>query len=145
MKPILILSLLATALLPAAAQAHGSRGELYRDRQDIREERDEYRDALRYGSRHDIREERDEYRDARREYREDARDWRGDRHDRLRGNEYPRYGYRNYGYQNYGYQGRDYRLPRAGYGTRWVRHHHDILLIDIRTGYVRNVIRGYYR
>jgi Ni/Co efflux regulator RcnB len=135
MKSYLILSLLATAFVPAAALAHTSQGELYRDRQDVREERGEYRDALRYGSRHDIREERNEYRDARREYREDVRDWRDDRHYRPRG----------YGDQKYGYQGHDYRLPRAGYGSRWVRHHGDALLIDIRTGYVRNVIRGFYR
>jgi Ni/Co efflux regulator RcnB len=131
MKSFLMLSLLATALVPVAAQAHGSRDELYRDRQDIRDERGDYRDAQRYGSRRDVRDERGDYRDARREYREDLRDWRGghDRHD----------------WRSYGYQGGYDRLPRAGYGSRWVRHHGDALLIDIRTGYVRNVIRGFYR
>jgi Ni/Co efflux regulator RcnB len=131
MKHFVILSLLATALVPAAAQAHSSRDEFYRDRQDSRDERGDYRDAQRYGYGRNGRDERGDYRDARREYREDFRDRRGD---------YGHNGWRSYGYHG-GYDG----LPRAGYGTRWVRHHGDALLIDIRTGYVRNLIRGYYR
>jgi Ni/Co efflux regulator RcnB len=133
MKKLIALSLLATAMVPAAALADTSRGELRRDRQDIREERDEYRDALRYGSRHDIREERDDYSDARREYREDLRDWRGDHG-----------GYNNR--WNRGYSAYSRRsLPYVRGPFRWTRHHGDALLIDIRNGSVRRVIPGFYR
>jgi hypothetical protein len=124
MKSILTVSLLALGLTPLAAQAHSSRDELWRDRQDIREEQRDLNDAYRYGSVRDIRDEREDVRDARQEYREDLRDRHADR--------------RVYG--------RDvqYRLP-AAYGThRWVRRHHDALLINTRNGRVVRVVRGYY-
>jgi Ni/Co efflux regulator RcnB len=135
MKTLIALSLLATTLVPAVASADTSRGELRRDRQDIREEREEYRDAQRYGSRRDIREERGEYSDARREYREDLRDWRGDRRHLDQGRWDQRSGY------SYGGRG----LPQARGPYRWVRDHRDALLIDIRNGSVRRVIPGFYR
>ena len=81
MRKLITAALLAaSALAPAAAQAQ-SYGELRRDRQDIREERRELRDAYRRGDRRDIREEREDLRDARREYREDLRDYRRDYRD----------------------------------------------------------------
>jgi Ni/Co efflux regulator RcnB len=135
MKTLFALSLLATAIVPVAASADTTRGELRRDRQDIREERQEYRDALRYGSRSDIREERDEFSDSRREYREDLRDWRGDRRHLDHGRWDQRYGY------SYGGRG----LPQTRGHYRWVRDRGDALLIDIRNGSVRRVIPGYYR
>ena len=64
----------AATLSPMAAQAQTR--ELQRDRQDVREERRELRDAQRYGDRDDVREERREYRDAKREYREDWREYK---------------------------------------------------------------------
>lgn len=75
-----------------------SRGEIRRDRQDVREERREYRQALRYGDRRDIREERREYRDAKRELRQDRRDLQ-----------------RSYGYRGNAYPGGYYAAP-AYYG-----------------------------
>jgi Ni/Co efflux regulator RcnB len=135
MKTLIALSLLATTLVPAIASAETSRGELRRDRQDIREEREEYRDAQRYGSRSDIREEREEYSDARREYREDLRDWRGDRRHLSNGRWDQHHGY------SYGGRG----LPHVRGPYRWVRDHRDALLIDIRNGSVRRVIPGFYR
>ncbi len=133
MKTLIALSLLATAMVPVAASADTSRGELHRDRQDIRKERDEYREAQRYGSRADIREERDEYSDARREYREDLGDWRGDRGDHF--NRWDR--------RHSAYSGRS--LPYVRGPFRWTRDHGDALLIDIRNGSVRRVIPGFYR
>jgi Ni/Co efflux regulator RcnB len=135
MKTLIALSLLATAMVPAVALADTTRGELRRDRQDIREERREYRDAVRYGDRSDIREEREEYGAARREYREDLRDWRGDRRHLNNGRWDQRYGY------SYGGRG----LPHVRGPYRWVRDHRDALLIDIRNGSVRRVIPGFYR
>ena len=52
----------------------------------------------------------------------------------------PAYYGRPYVIVNPGY----YRLPPAYGAQRWVRHYDDVLLIDIRTGIVRDIIRGFY-
>ncbi len=172
MRNFLLAGLIATSLLPAAAQAQrfdrGERAELRGDRRDIREERRDLTQAYRSGDRHDIREARGDYRDARRDYAQDYRearrdwgrnDWRGyreDHRDLYRGsgwrsdNRYrafspgvriglgyyqPRYYINDYG---------RYRLPPPGYHQRWVRHYNDVLLIDVRSGYVVDVIRNFY-
>jgi hypothetical protein len=138
MRKLLFPALAAAMAIPTVAVAHDrdhhdvSRGELRYDRRDVREEGREYRDAYRYGNRGDIREERREYNDARREYRDDQRDW----HHR-----------RDYDARRaWGGHGQDrYRRLPATYGfNRWVRRHDDALLIDTRTGRVRDVIRGFY-
>jgi Ni/Co efflux regulator RcnB len=157
--------LIATAMVPAAVSAQTR--EIERSRQDVREERRELRDAQRYGNRRDIREERQELREARREYRDDVRDYRQDRRDDWRDYRrnnprlYSRGGWRApFGYSRFGVGSRiaphyygpryviadpwRYRLPRAYAGTRWVRHYDDVLLIDLRTGRVRQVVRGFY-
>jgi Ni/Co efflux regulator RcnB len=157
MRKLIALTLAAAALMPAAASAAVSRGELQRDRQDIREERRELRDAQRYGSPRDVREERGEYRDAKREYREDMQDWRH----RYRGNDRAFRGDRwngNSGYTAFrpGWQvkrdfyGSRYQLANPGryglppaYGAnRWIRHHDDALLVNLRSGQVVRVIRN---
>ncbi len=106
--------LMTGAAAPALAgdRDHASRGEVRRDRQDVREERREYRDALRRGDRRDIREERREYRDAKRELREDRRDLRRDRRE-VRRDDWRTY--RNYDYNRYD--------PRYGnyYADRYYR------------------------
>jgi Ni/Co efflux regulator RcnB len=165
MKYLITGLLVATALVPAAASAQTR--ELQRDRQDIREERRELNRAYRYGDRDDIRDERDDLRDARREYREDVRDYRHDRREDWRdyrrdnpraysrGNWRAPFGYNRFGvgsrvaphYYGQRYWIADpyrYRLPRAYPGTRWVRHYDDVLLIDLRSGRVRQVVRGFY-
>jgi Ni/Co efflux regulator RcnB len=142
MRNLIMAGLMASSLLPAAAQAQwidrGEARELNRDRRDIYEERRDLERAYRYGDRRDIRDAHEDYRDARREYREDYRDARRDwgggwyakrdyYHPRYHVNDWNRYGYaRPYGYQ------------------RWVRHGRDALLIDTRNGYVIRVIRGRY-
>lgn len=155
MRKLITLSLLAASLIPASAMAQ-SRGELRRDRQDIREEQRDVRHAQRYGDRRDVREERRELNDARREYREDWRDYRRTHQQVYRRGHWNapfryqafRQGYRlppayygsRYVIANPGY----YRLPPAYGATRWVRHYDDVLLVDIRTGIIRQVIRGFY-
>lgn len=157
MKTLIYGLLAATALVPAAGMAQ-SRYELERDRDDIREERRELDRAYRYGDRDDIRDEREDVRDAQREYREDLRDHRGDhRNDR---------GYSDYrGERGYAYapvrSGQrlhsrfyapryfvarpwDYRLPRANGPFRWVRYGRDFVLVNVRNGHVRNVVRSRY-
>lgn len=37
-----------------------------------------------------------------------------------------------------------YRLPDAPYGYRWVRYYDDVLLVDMRSGYVVDVIRNFF-
>jgi Ni/Co efflux regulator RcnB len=172
MRKFIIAGLMATSLLPAAAQAQrfdrGERAELRGDRRDIREERRDLNQAYRYGDRRDIRNERGDLRDARREYRQDyhqasrdwgRNDWRGYRdgnRDLYRGggwrsdNRYQSFrpGVRiGIGFYQPRYQINDYgryRLPRPGWNQRWVRHYNDVLLVDVRSGYVVDVIRNFY-
>ena len=149
MRNLIVAGLMATSLLPAAAQAQygysgidrGEARELRRDRADIRDERRDLQYAYRYGDRRDVRDAREDYREARREYREDYRDARRD------------YGRRDWGggwtaHRSY-YEPRHHirDWDRHGYarpyGTqRWVRHGRDALLIDIRNGYVIRVYRN---
>lgn len=143
MRKLMIAGLIAASLLPAAAQAQwidrGEARELHRDRADIRDERRDLDRAYRYGDRRDIRDAREDYREARREYREDYRDAH---RDRSRGGWYaPRHSYHSRHYVNdWGRYG--YARP-IGY-QRWVRSGRDALLIDIRNGYVIRVHRNRY-
>ena len=144
----------AATLSPLAAQAQTR--ELQRDRQDVREERRELRDAQRYGDRDDVREERREYRDAKREYREDWREYKQRNRNVFRGNRFnapfryrsfnsgvsigtsyyaPRYRIGNYS---------TYRLPRPGRYQSYVRHYDDVLLVNTRNGRVVRAYRGFY-
>jgi Ni/Co efflux regulator RcnB len=172
MRNLIMAGLMATSLLPAAAQAQWidghERAELNRDRRDIGDERRDLNRAYRYGNQHDIRDAREDYREARNEYREDYRDARRDwGHNDWRGYRdghrdiYRGYGWRSdnryqsfrpgvrigYGFYQPRYQINDYgryRLPHPGWGQRWVRHYNDVLLIDVRSGYVVDVIRNFY-
>jgi Ni/Co efflux regulator RcnB len=132
--------LLAAALVPASVQANSNRGELARDRQDIREEQRELNRAYRSGSLRDIRDEREDLREAKREYREDLRD-RG---------LYPyRPGVRlasvYYGPRYVIAEPWRYRLARPVGYDRWVRRSSDAILVNTRTGTIRFVHRGYFR
>jgi Ni/Co efflux regulator RcnB len=167
MRKLILAALIGATVLPSAAMAQNR--ELYSDRQDIRDERRDLGDAYRYGDRRDIRDERGDYRDARREYRDDLRDyrhdnhgrddwrgWRDRNHDQFRGGSWRsdyryqsfRPGYRmDHGYYAPRYQLNDYnryRLPHPGWGQRWVRNYNDVLLVDVRSGYVVRVIRNFY-
>ena len=172
MRNYIIAGLMASSLVPVAAQAQrfdrSERAELRGDRRDIREERRDLDRAYRYGDRRDIRDERGDLRDARREYRRDYReaahdwgrnDWRGWRdgnRDLYRGgNWHSEYRYRSFspgirlgvGYYSPLYYINDYgryRLPRPGYNQRWIRNYNDVLLVDVRSGYVIDVIRNFY-
>jgi Ni/Co efflux regulator RcnB len=170
MRKLIFATLLGATLLPGTAIAQNR--ELWRDRQDIRQERRDLDRAYAYGDRHDIRDERGDYRDARREYREDVRDyrregyrdwrrddWRGYRdhnRDLYRGgnwrSEYRYQPYRPgvrlsvgvYGPRYYINDYGRYRLPQPGWGQRWIRHYNDVLLVDVRTGLVIDVYRNFY-
>lgn len=156
MRKAIMMALIAATVSPVAASAQN--GELRRDRQDVREERRDLRDAQRKGDRHDIREERGELRDARREAREDWRDYRRDHRQAFRRPAYV--GPRGYRYRPvtvghrfdpmyYGsrYVIADpvrYRLPRASGNNRWIRYGNDIALVNVRNGRVIQVYNSFF-
>lgn len=134
---ILTAGLIAAMMVPAMAQAQTH--ELRRDRQDIRY-------AQTHGNQRDVR-------DAKREYRQDVRDWRRDNR------------YQNwrapFKYQQFrvgstlrsNYYAPAYRLnydsrwgvPRAGRNLAYVRHYNDLLLVNVRSGKVMKVYRNHFR
>lgn len=170
MRKLILSGLIAAVAMPvlAAPAAAQSRGELRRDRQDIREERRELNRAIRSGDRRDIRDERRDLREARQEYREDLNDrnrrwgnddWRGwrDRNRSLyaRGTWNAPFRYQNFRagvrigtpYYASRYWISDpwrYRLAPPAAHQRWVRHYNDAILVDTRRGYVIRVIRNFY-
>ncbi len=142
MKSVLTATLMALAILPAAASARTMPDELARDRQDIREDRQDLREAWRYGDRRDIRDAREDLRESHEEYRDDLRDYRGERYTRYQEG---RRAYRHHYAPRYVIdQPWRYRLARPYGYQRWVRHHRDALLIDTRRGTVIRVHRGYF-
>lgn len=169
-KKLIIGALIAAVAMPAMAPAASAQSarEVRRDREQLREEQRELRQAERYGSARDVRREREDVRDARRDLRDSVQDrnrawgrddWRGWRNQNrsvyARGNW--RAPFRYYGFrdgariapQYYGsrYTINDpwrYRLPRTGYNQRWVRHYDDVLLVDVRRGQVIRVIRNFF-
>ena len=142
--------LIAAMMVPAVAQAQT--GELRRDRQEIREQKRDVRQAVRYGNRGDVREQRRDLRDARQEYREDRRDWKRDkRYANWRAPfQYHRFaaGHRlNNRYYAPAYRlsyDARWRVPRAGAGLSYVRHYNDLLLVNVRSGAVVRVYRGFF-
>lgn len=173
MRKTILAGLLAATLAPVAAQAQSpvtpsERRELRHDRQNVREQQRDLNRAYRSGDPRAIREERRDVRDARRDYRQDYRsartdwgrdDWRAYRNQNrnlYRGAPWRadfryqqfRPGVRiggNYYAQRYWIADpARYRLPMAGFGQRWVRHYNDVLLVDVRSGRVIDVMRGFY-
>jgi Ni/Co efflux regulator RcnB len=151
---LLIAAVIATSFTPMAAQAQTR--ELQRDRQEIREEKRDVKDARRYGDRQDVREERRDVRDARQEYREDWREYRQKNRRAFQATRFnapfryrtfnngvtigasyyaPRYRVSNY---------QSYRLPNPGRYQTYVRHYNDVLLVNTRTGRVVRAYRGFY-
>lgn len=150
MRKLIMMSLMAAVALPTAAAAQ-SRAEIRHDRREVREQRQDLREARRYGDRQDIRRERRDLREARQELQEDRADRR-----------YSRYvsPYRNWTYRpvGVGYQLRPdfygsryyvsdfprYRLQQPGRFQQWVRYGDDLLLVNVRTGRVLQVVRNRY-
>ncbi len=168
MRKFLVTALMAATLMPVAAHAQ-SNAEVRRDRQDLRAEQRDLRQAYRTGDRREIRDQREDVRDARQELREDVRDrnraygrndWRGWR-DRnpgfyARGNWNAPFRYNAFRpgvrISNSYYGPRyvianpwRYHLRRPAYGQQWIRHYNDVILVDTRRGVVIDVNRGFYR
>ena len=156
-KFLITVAAVAATLSPMAAQAQTR--ELQRDRQEVREQKSDLKDAKRYGDRQDVREERRDVREAKQELREDRQDWRGYKQNNrqaFRGTRFnapfryrtfnngvsinssyyaPRYRVSNYS---------NYRLPQPGRYQTYVRHYNDVLLVNTRTGRVVQAYRGFY-
>lgn len=172
MRKLMTTMLMAAVAIPSLAVptvASAQRGELARDRQDIRDERRDLNRAVNRGDRRDVRDAREDLREARREYREDFNDrryrWRDNDwssyrryNPRLyaRGNWRAPFRYTRFGvgariapaYYGSAYWIRDpwrFRLPVAGVGRRWIRHYNDVVLVDYRRGRVVRVIPAFYR
>jgi Ni/Co efflux regulator RcnB len=155
MRKIIILGLLAATVMPGGVQAQ-SYGEARRSQRDVREEQRDLRQAQRHGDRRDVREARGNLRDARQESREDWQDYRRTHRDVYRGGNWRapfRYSKWNVGaqlrptYYSSRYYISDpyrYRLPRPGANLQWVRHYNDVLLVNVRTGRVMQVHRGFF-
>ena len=151
---LLIAAVIATTFTPMAAQAQTR--ELQRDRQEVREQQRDVRDARRTGDRRDVREERRDVREARQEHREDWREYRQKNRRAFQATRFnapfryrtfnngvsigasyyaPRYRVSNY---------QNYRLPNPGRYQTYVRHYNDVLLVNTRTGRVIRAYRGFY-
>ena len=141
-------------------------------RQEVRQERREDRREWRQDRREDRRDWRQDRREARRDWRREwNRDsWRSDRRYDWQSWRYrnrnifrvsPYYSpYRNHHYSRFSigffldslfYNQRywisdpwQYRLPPAPYGTQWVRYYDDVLLVDVYTGEVVDVIHNFF-
>jgi Ni/Co efflux regulator RcnB len=158
MRKFLISALIAATVMPAAGASAQSYGEARRSQERAQEERRELQDARRYGDRRDVREERQEYRDARREARQDWRDYRRSNRQVYTLPRY--YAPRGLTYRparvgvviNRGFYGNRYliadpyryRLPRAVGVQRWVRYGNDVLLVNTRNGRVLQVIPNFF-
>lgn len=146
LRGLLAITALPVVALPIAAQAQ-TRHEIREDRRETREDRRELREDMRNGASN---------REIRRDMREVNRDRREVRRDRVR----YRAPYRNWTYRTLtpgyrlqsGYYGRNYyitdygryRLHRPGFNQRWIRYGDDLLLVNVRTGRVIQVLRNRY-
>lgn len=141
------------AVAPASAQSRAEVRDSYRDLQHEKRQLDR---AYREGDRRDIRREQRDVREARQEYRGDLRDYRRS-HPRVysRGAWRAPFPYRQwnrgarlnrsyYAPRYYINNPRYYRLPAPGRNMRWVRHYDDVLLVNIRTGAIVDVHRGFF-
>ena len=157
MRKMLLAVLAASVALPATVSAQ-SAGEVRRDRQEVRHDREQVRQDMRHGDYRRADRDRQETREDRRETHEDWRDYRNTHRDVFRGGGYngPRgYHYRDlsvgfrldqsyFGSRYWISDPARYRLPRAGYGLRWIRYGNDVLLVNVRSGRIVQVNRGFF-
>lgn len=160
MRNRIFTTLLVATIIPAAAMpsiaAAQSAAEVRSSQRHLQEERRDLRQAERRGDPRQVREERRDVRHARQNYRDDVRDYRRS-HPKVYargtwrapfryhpwkpgvsiGRSYfaPRYYIANPAY---------YRLPAPGRNMRWIRHYDDVVLVNIRTGMVVDVYRGFF-
>lgn len=153
MRKLLLISLMAAMAMPSVADAR--RREVRRDRQEVRQDRQELRQDRRNGaSRGELREDRRELREDRRELREDRRDLRQDRRRVAYVGPWRGWVYRPIGRGHvlrpvfwssaYLIDHAFYRLTAPRRDQRWIRYGDDLVLVNIRTGRVIEVIPNRY-
>lgn len=151
MRKFMIVGLMAAMLAPVAASAQ-SAAEVRDSQRDLRQEQRDLQRARQYGDRGDIRDERRDVQDARQELREDRRDFRN-----RQAYVAP---YRGWSYRPVqpgfrlqpGFYGQRYvitnpqfyRLQPARRNQQWIQYGQDLLLVNVRTGRVIQVIRSRY-
>lgn len=145
MRKMILIALMAATVIPSVADAR--RREVRQDRREVRQDRREVRQDRRQG---DVR----ELREDRRDLRDDRRDLRQDRRRIAYAAPYRGWSYRaiNRGYQlrpvfwgpNYLIDYTLYRLARPRAEERWIRYGDDLVLVNVRTGRVLEVVRGRY-
>jgi len=156
MRKLVMFALMAAAAVPATVApttaSAQSRAEIEYDRRVLERERRDLREARRYGDRRDIRRERRDVREARRELREDRAHRRYVRyHAPYSGWRYRpvQVGFRLrpvfYAPRYYIADPYHYRVRPVGGFRRWIRYGDDLLLVNVRTGRVLQVIHGRYR
>lgn len=166
MRKLIIMALMAATAMPAVANAQ-SAGEVRRSAREVRQEQRDLQQARRHGDHRDVRDARRDLRDARQEYREDRRDYRREQREDWRDYRARNRGVYSRGTWNAPFRYRSfnagatlgrnyyapryyisdpyrYRLPAAGRNLRWIRHYDDVLLVNVRTGRVVDVIRNFY-
>jgi hypothetical protein len=145
------------------ADRRGDRGNWGNNRGEVRTERRDNRQDWRTDRREDRADRRDDRRDWNRNWRNDNRydwqRWRGSNRNIFRiGRYYSPYRNHNYSRFSIGFQlgsgfysdrywisdPWQYRLPPAYAGTRWVRYYDDVLLVDLYTGEVLDVIYDFF-
>jgi Ni/Co efflux regulator RcnB len=157
MRNILLTALAVTALIPITAQAQ-SAGEVRRGQREVERGQAEVQRDVARGR---MKEAREDSREVREDMRETNRDWRDYRRTHRsvynrgayrgpRGYRYrpvtvgyrfaPSYYSRNYWISNPG----TYRLQPARRGLSWVRYGNDAVLVNLRTGRVLEVNRGFF-
>jgi Ni/Co efflux regulator RcnB len=161
MRKLILLAAAAAMLVPSAAVAQRydhsrhDRSDVRHDRRDVRHDRRDIRHDR--GDRHEVRQDRRDVRFDRRDIRRDRVDIRQDR--RFRGHRHSAYvaPYRGWNYRpvNVGFRLRPaFYSPRyfiSDYGyyhlraphdrwLRWIRYGDELLLVNIRTGRVLQVV-----
>jgi len=160
MRKTILPLLMAAVILPATAVSAPALAQTAHDvrdaRRDLREEQRELNRAYRKGDARDIREEKRDVREARRDYDRELKQYRQShrsvyargkwnapfRYQRWNKGAHLRSAY--YAPRYYIADPARYRLPPARSGLRWVRHYDDVLLVNIRTGVVVDVHRGFF-
>lgn len=160
MRKMMLTMLMAATVLPVAAVPTIAAAQTQRDvrdaRKDLQKEQRQLNKAYRQGDHRDIRKERRDVAEARRDYDRELRDYRrSHRSVYARGNWNAPFRYQHwnngariganyYAPRYYVANPQRYRLRPVASNMRWVRHYDDVLLVNIRTGRVVEVHRGFF-
>lgn len=157
MRNILLTALAATVLIPVTVSAQSAR-EVHRDQREVERGKAEVRRDVAQGR---MKEAREDAREVREDMRETNRDWRDYRRTHRAVFQHGAYrGPRGYVYRpvTVGYRfapsyyartywitdPATYRLRPAGSGLTWVRYGNDVVLVNLRSGRVVEVIRDFF-